>query len=218
MSEAGSWWNSSFRSAFSFLYPAQCALCGKLGEPAICEVCRLSFTEEDSGYQKLGRDDPLTARVGLYRYRDRARQAVQRLKYDRVTAIAEPMSALIADAYHRFGLDDYDLAVPVPIHWTRRFHRGFNQSELLAEKLPSEKLDAALTARIRATPAQATLSPAERRENIRGAFKADRKVEGKAVVLIDDVFTSGYTARECAKALREAGAVEVVSLTFCIGS
>ncbi|MBX3119619.1 MAG: ComF family protein [Fimbriimonadaceae bacterium] len=218
MSEADSWWNSSGKWVADFLYPSQCALCGTLGTPAMCATCQLAFPIDDSGLQKLGGDDPLDARIALYRYRDRARQAVQRLKYDRVTALAKPMSELIADAYSRFGFDDFECVVPVPIHWTRRFERGFNQSELLCRAIESPIASHKLLRRVRATAAQVNLTPAQRRENIRNAFVAHGEFEGKAVLLVDDVFTTGHTARECARVLKSAGASEVVSLTFCAGA
>lgn len=217
MREADSLWSSFFRTATEFAYPRQCALCATMGSEPICDACQLSFPLDESGLQRMGRDDPLDARVGLFRYRDRARQAVQRLKYDRVTALARPMAQMMREAFERYSFDDFDLIVPVPIHWGRRFLRGFNQSELLCAELDRGRVEKRLLRRVRATAAQVSLTPAQRRENIRGAFSTEPALSGKAVLLIDDVFTTGHTARECARVLKDAGAEEVVSLTFCVG-
>lgn len=217
MPEAGSWWSSFSKGLLGFAYPDQCALCGQMGTPTICEACLSAFPEDHSGLQKLGRDDPLDGRIALFRYQDRARQAVQRLKYDRITALADPMALMMREGFIRYGLDDFDAIVPVPIHWSRRFQRGFNQSELLAKGLDQSKLYSKLLKRVRPTTAQVNLTPTQRRENIRDAFAATPTLSGKAVVLIDDVFTTGHTARECARELKGAGVSEVISLTFCVG-
>ncbi|HWA82798.1 MAG TPA: phosphoribosyltransferase family protein, partial [Fimbriimonadaceae bacterium] len=100
-----------------------------------------------------------------------------------------------------------------PIHWSRRCQRGFNQAELLADGLPRTCRNALF--RVKRTRPQARLSREERMHNLAGAFRASRAVvEGKSVLLIDDVLTSGQTARECAKALASAGATEIAVLAF----
>lgn len=108
-----------------------------------------------------------------------------------------------------------DAFVPVPIHWTRLCERGFNQSVLLAEALPNVRQD--WLWRTRRTRQQAGLSPELRRQNLVGAFEASESVRGASIVLVDDVTTSGGTARECAKALLAKGASRVDLLTFCVG-
>ena len=106
----------------------------------------------------------------------------------------------------------YDAVVPVPIHWFRRNERGFNQSELLAESF--ENVRPELLKRSKYTRQQVGLSPAVRRENLAGAFRASKEVQGMSILLIDDVVTTGSTARECAFALRNAGAAWVGIAAF----
>ena len=153
----------------------------------------------------------LDYRAALYRYQGRAGQAVRRLKYGRATSLIEMMSYDMLQGYEHLGLGS-DLTVPVPIHWSRRCVRGFNQAEALVRTFPN--VTGAL-ARIRRTRPQVGLSREERVRNLAGAFRADPIVEGKRILLVDDVLTSGQTARECAKALRDAGAIEVGVLAFC---
>ncbi len=105
-----------------------------------------------------------------------------------------------------------DAVVPVPIPWRRRTGRGFNQAELLISALPLPRGELSLR-RTRATRAQAQLDPAARAQNLTGAFVA-ADVEDKRILLVDDVVTSGHTARECARALRAAGAKSVLMLAF----
>lgn len=101
------------------------------------------------------------------------------------------------------------IVVPVPLHWTRRWRRGFNQSEILARRLASElaiPCRPAALQRIRATPQQtAQSSGGARRDNVKHAFQSrpDLDLEGKTVLLVDDVLTTGATASEAARALKK---------------
>lgn len=198
-------------SFFDWLYPRRCALCGLLGEESICEVCLAEFQPVDVIRREFDPLSPLELSANLFRYVGRPGQAVKRLKYSQATALAEPLSIMMAEGIERLGLTQYDMFVPVPIHWSRWSVRGFNQADLLCEKL--EGVEWPLK-RIRRTRQQAGLSREARMSNLFGAFRADHSVSGKSILLVDDVFTSGYTMRECAKTLREAGAVRVGALAF----
>lgn len=107
--------------------------------------------------------------------------------------------------------------VPVPLHWRRQWHRGFNQSELLARAIARRSGIPAVNAlrRVRATETQAGLSNTRRRANVRAVFRPQRGagLQGKRVLLIDDVMTTGSTAAACALTLKRAGAKKVVLLT-----
>lgn len=96
--------------------------------------------------------------------------------------------------------------------------RGFNQSVLLSALLPADKLKPKLLTRIRATKPQVHLNREERLTNLKGAFQAAPEVEGKEILLIDDVYTSGGTAVACAEALIAAGAASVGILTLTTGA
>jgi ComF family protein len=108
----------------------------------------------------------------------------------------------------------FDAIVPVPLFWRRRLQRGFNQSELLARGLARCTGIPAVNAlrRVRPTPTQAGLSNSVRRQNVAQAFRS-RSVQGKRILLIDDVMTTGATAASCALALKQAGARRVALLT-----
>lgn len=210
MSTVKTYWSSFSNGLLDCIYPSQCALCGLSGEPAVCESCR-----SDMIPMPAGADPPpspgLSFRISAYEYGGRAAQAVRRLKYGRATALAPFMAETLLGLAVKHDLADW-AAVPVPIHWSRRCQRGFNQAELIAEQMPL-LLKGALV-RARATRPQVGLSGSDRASNIAGAFRASALVAGRKLILIDDVVTSGNTARECSQALLQAGAAEVGVLSF----
>ena len=217
MSGAGSFWSSCSKAALNLLYPPKCGLCGLLGDEAICSVCAGSFQAKDLVLNSDHGLEFVDHIAALYAYEGRASQAVLRLKYSRITSLAEPMARLIAEYAKDLNLLDFDAFVPVPIHWTRRCFRGFNQSELLCEALPLDRVRTDLLRRTRATRSQTGLKPEERKRNLLGAFAGSPNAKGMLIALVDDVLTTGYTAQECARALKEAGASEVVAIAFAGG-
>lgn len=148
----------------------------------------------------------------MYVYSGRAAQAVKRLKYERRTSLARPMAGELARVRTELALEG-EIVIPVPIHWTRRCHRGFNQAEMLCEAMPAEHCRTDLLRRVRATRPQAALTLEERLVNLKGAFAA-RPVAAVSVLLVDDVLTTGHTAEECGRALLAAGARSVGVLAF----
>ena len=189
-------------------YPSKCPLCGRLGESP-CAVCVSQFEPHDPLVEFFD-EDVLTFRASLFRYRGVVADAVKALKYGRHTSLVEWMARQLELAPESLGLE-YDLVLPIPIHWSRRAARGFNQAELLAERLSPSP---GILIRVRKTPPQVGLNREQRATNLVGAFQAHESVRGKRILLIDDVLTSGGTARECALVLHAKGATEVGILSF----
>ena len=140
------------------------------------------------------------------------------LKFSEKTEWVVPLATMLRQAMTAVRLSEQiDMLVPVPLHWRRRIKRGFNQSHLLAKrvKLPQIPVSTDLV-RVRHTTQQWYLNAAQRRRNVKGAF-AVRKghlFAGKTVALVDDITTSGATLTECAKALKLAGAIKVISVVL----
>src|SRR5436853_2188967 len=154
------------------------------------------------------------------RYDDVARTLVHALKYQDRTDLAPAMGRWMARAGHDL-LKEADALIPVPLHWRRGWSRRYNQSGALAraiERQSGVKVRGELLRRVRATEQQVGLSRPQRASNVQGAFKvsADRQseVQGRRVVLIDDVLTSGATVDACARALLRAKAATVDVLVF----
>lgn len=207
---------AAWSAVLDWCFPKKCSLCLMLGDESICPVCRGEFEDAPPPSHHLADSDALAWHGGLFRYTGRAAQAVKRLKFERATALAEPMSLEIAEGVAAIEVE-FDTIVPVPIHWLRRMQRGFNQAELLCRRLDPDLVQPSWLRRIRATRPQVGLSTRERLRNLEGAFSADPAVLGQRILLIDDVVTSGGTAAECARTLRKAGADWVGILTFAAG-
>ncbi len=115
--------------------------------------------------------------------------------------------------------NDIEFFVPVPLHWSRRLVRGYNQSMVLAKELkhPKAKINTDLV-RIRYTEKQVSVSLNKRAVNVAGAFAVRRGHEfsGRKVCLVDDIKTTGATLNECAKTLKEAGAAKVFALVLAV--
>jgi ComF family protein len=143
------------------------------------------------------------------------REIIHAFKYDDRRSLARPLAEMIRRECGEV-LREADLVVPVPLHPWRRLRRGFNQAEELASHLGPPVCRALW--RIRATRPQAGLQPAQRRRNVRAAFRASPFVrrghlEGARVVLVDDVRTTGATLDACARVLAVCGAREVRAVT-----
>jgi ComF family protein len=154
------------------------------------------------------------------RFDEVARTLVHALKYQDRTDLAPPMGRWMARAGREL-LAEADMLVPVPLHWRRGWSRRYNQSGALARVIGNQsgvKLRGDVLRRIRATEQQVGLSRPQRASNVQGAFKvaveAQPDVQGRHVIVIDDVLTSGATVDACARALLRAKAAQVDVLVF----
>lgn len=198
--------------------PVPCARCGSAlsvtnfhpHTEALCRVCTLA-------------PPPFARIVTFATYREDLRRAIHALKFRRIRPIATPLGQMLAQAIVSLAASAPGsmLVVPVPLHPRRQRARGFNQARLLAtaalRSLHSShpdwhlELSPASLVRQRETVQQASLKPRQRRINLEQAFRVARpqQVKGRAILLIDDIVTTGTTARACSQALLDAGADSV---------
>jgi ComF family protein len=152
-----------------------------------------------------------------YAYASPLREAIGLLKYEKKYGLAESLCGLLLNALPP-GLDA-DLVMPVPLHPARLRQREFNQSLLLAESVAGRlgiTLSYTNLVRTRDNPAQTSLPRSTRLTNLRRAFHIRRpgEIQSRRILVVDDVFTTGTTLNECARALRTAGAAETYALTL----
>lgn len=221
------------------IYPDRCLLCGVLGAGSICPDCTTALvtplpkpTCEICGQPAMTspcercRDDrpvfEYARAVGLYS--GLLRNAIQHLKYHDKPMLAVPlgaiMSGFVKSIPHRFGNLEIDMVTSVPMDRRRQRQRGYNQAERLARVVARElnvPLQCGLLARVTRSRPQVGLGHDERTANLSGAFKASTDCEGSAILLVDDVSTTGSTLRECASAMKTAGARSVYCLTLAAG-
>jgi len=199
-----------------------CSICGEQlispyafssgdGEP-LCGLCR--------------RAEPVFVKAAAYgSYDGGLRELIHLLKYGSIRPAASVLGRMLAEAISHLEPvlgEEHAVIIPVPLHITKLRQRGFNQSELIARaalKLSPRRerysLATTVLQRQRETQSQIGLSRHQRRENMRGAFavKQAGKIKDKPILLVDDVFTTGTTASECARVLLRAGASRVYVAT-----
>lgn len=228
------------RTALDIALPTLCVACREpVAGVGVCADCwtKLSFIERpycprlgtpfvyDPGSEMLSMEaianPPAYQRArAAVRYDDVAKVLVHALKYQDRTDLAPVMGRWMARAGSGL-LDGADLLIPVPLHWRRGWSRRFNQSGMLARVIARHSgvpVAPDTLRRIRPTRQQVGLSRNDRARNVQGAFKvtAERAghVQGRRVILIDDVLTSGATVDACARVLLRAKAAQVDVLVF----
>lgn len=223
------------RKIVDFALPPRCPGCGAitgdlhnfclncwqslsfLGEPC-CDRCGLPFEYESPDRAECGAclaDPPAFDRLrAAVAYGEVARKVVLKLKYGGRPAVAETLGHFMAR--HLGGAEGSALLMPVPLHRWRIWKRGYNQSALIVQALARRTglpVELDLLRRVKATPPLKGMGRRERALAVRGAFGlapgAKARLQGKAVVLVDDVYTSGATANACARLLKRSGAVRM---------
>ena len=209
------------------LFPPVCAGCRRVGRwiclrcwqemawilAQTCARCHQPTDGDGCTHCPGAGEDPRVVAAAA-RFEGTAREAVHVLKYHRHHAIAPLMGRLMADAA---GDVQADVIVPVPLHPSRQRERGFDQAVLLARRAAHDlrvPIQPDGLKRIRKTSQQSNLDALRRRENVEGAFAANRHFHGERVLLVDDVMTTGSTLTAASKALKQAGSGPVVGLVF----
>lgn len=218
-----------------FPLPQYCPLCGKKQEKLqICQECqhRLLYRRSQYGQcQRCGtfgyrakacpncRQWPqyFVSNYSAWPYQNEYREVIIAFKFSNQPWLAK----CLAKEMLYFLPADYDVLVPIPLHWSRLRERGYNQSLLLAQEL--SKLSGLpcreYLVRTKVTKHQAELSRQERKKNLQQAFAVKNKenVQKKKVILIDDIFTTGATVLSCGQVLYQAGVKKISSITIASG-
>ncbi len=155
----------------------------------------------------------------VFKYNDISGQMITGLKFQDKTPYAKTLANLMSPRLSEFG-DDFDIITSVPLHPLKLIKRKYNQAAVLANKLArlnNKKANNLILKKVRNIKPQTSLTRKERIENVRGAIEINKKyisdIKGKNILLVDDVMTTGATANECAKILKNSGAEKIYLLT-----
>jgi ComF family protein len=219
-----------------WLWPQECIVCGAhidgnaafcvdcfskitFVDHPICKICGriLEVDEHDDMKCRLccGTDRAFDACRSLLLYDSTSRRIIMKIKRKADNNVAHCCCRMLEGKYKDL-LSGADVIVPVPSHWTRNLVRSYNPPSIISAELSKITKIPVLDPlkRIRRTEYQAGKSPSERKSNVEGSFLCDRDMNGKNVVLIDDVMTTGYTLDECSRALKSANAGRVICFTI----
>ncbi|MCQ2136744.1 MAG: hypothetical protein MJY67_07485 [Bacteroidales bacterium] len=244
---------SYMKALAELLFPRFCPVCSKKlewWEDHLCLPCRLDVpltyywkTDHNPMADRLNErinqaiesgDIPAGEKyafaAALYFYKDDSgyRNLVRRLKYEGDIALGRHVSVLMAKKIQEGGhFRDVDMVVSVPLHWTRRFSRGYNQAAVIGETIAAHlgvPFEGGVLKRGRRTKTQTKVAVQDKGSNVRGAFVTGRRAADvpapKHVLLVDDTFTTGATTVECYKVLRFlwGGATRISVITLaCVG-
>lgn len=199
-------------SQFNFVNPPQCHACGRpftieVDKEIVCGPC-------------LNKDEPWSKRRYAFAYNAETKGIILNFKHHDATHLSKAFGQWLTLPYSTFN-HSHHYIIPVPLHWTRLFVRRYNQAALLSQALSFHiNTPVLLTAlkRVRRTPSQGNLTSHARAINVKNAFTIansfKKTLKGKNILLIDDVFTTGATVRNCTQTLLNAGALRVDVLTL----
>lgn len=205
----------------SIVFPPCCAICGKLNSKKCCKDCEKRINsqlnlniENKAGYY-------FEKHMYLFKYKNEIRNLILDYKFRDKSYLYELFAKIITKNEKICGiLEKYDIIIPVPIHKKRKKQRGYNQSELVARQISKNianlQLENKAFIKIKNNKPQSTLNKKQRKQNVKNVYKLENKgkLENKNIVLFDDIYTTGNTANEIAKILKQNGANKILVLTI----
>ncbi|MBU1092287.1 hypothetical protein KJ836_01260 [Patescibacteria group bacterium] len=215
------------------VFPPRCLSCNQFGR-WVCENCweKIELIKTPICYRcyqlsegfKLcptcRKQQALNRVIVCAHWQASLKKIVYGLKYRRVRVVVNLLGGLLNQAISQLSVDRDVVVVPVPLHYSRYWHRGFNQAENLARVVAEQNHWPIASALVRVKPTlpQFGLNKMTRKHNLAGAFLIRQGskplIVGKTVIIIDDIITTGATLNECAKILRQSGAKEVWGLVL----
>lgn len=201
------------------IYPPVCGICDKINKKYLCNKCEISIKPYLIYKIEKSENRYFDYQIKVLKYRDIIRQKIIDYKFNEKAYLHQTFAKIILNNEKIYSfLEKYDIILCVPMYIKKRRLRGYNQSELIAIELAKNlnlELQLKNLIKIKDTRKQSTLTKTERKTNLKNAFKIKNidKIKGKNVILFDDIFTTGSTADECSKVIKQAGANSVAVLT-----
>lgn len=204
----------------NLIYPNVCGICDKICKDDLCKKCEIKLNNISKFKIDTYKNKNYKRHIYLFKYEGIIKERLINFKFHQKAYIYKSfVNFLIKNKKICRFLKSYDIIIPVPIHYNRKVTRGYNQSALISKSIAKQLYlnydEKVLLKRINNKP-QSTKNKQERKMNVIGAYyiKNKEKIFNKKVLLVDDIYTTGSTANECAKVLKIAGAKIIDILTI----
>ena len=210
--------NNLINNILELIYPPTCGICGNICKDYICKKCSIKIKqyEINNNCTSIYFDEIYS----IFKYEGIIRDTLIKYKFQNKSYIYKTFSKIILNNEKICGfLKKYDIIIPVPIHKKRKLIRGYNQTELIAREIANNtnlQLENKVLFKQKNIISQSELSKIRRKENIKNAFMIQNieKIKNKKVLIFDDIYTTGSTAKECARILKKAQVKMVGVLTI----
>lgn len=195
----------------NLIYPNVCGICDKISKDDLCKKCEIQLNNIAKINVDIYKDKNFSKHLYIFKYEGIIKERLINFKFnDNIYIYKAFVNFMIKNKKICRFLKNYDIIIPVPIHYRRKIKRGYNQSALIAKEISknynSIKYINDVLLKQKNNKPQSTKNKKEREENVIGAYyiKNEYKIYNKKILLLDDIYTTGSTVNECAKALKQA--------------
>ena len=209
-----------FNNILNFLFPNVCGICDKLNKDNLCPKCNFKL-KHITKYKIIQHNNKyFDEHLYVFKYEGIIREKIIQYKFYEKSYMYKTFAKIIIKNEKKYGfLENYGIIIPVPIHYKRKSERGYNQSSLISKELAIElniKYIENVLYKIKNNTRQSLLNQKERLNNVKNAYKIEnyKLIKNKNIILFDDIYTTGSTANECAKLLKQNGANNILVLTL----
>lgn len=201
------------------IYPPVCGMCGEICKSGICEKCDENLKQRIKFSKIKYNNKEFNELVYFCKYEGDLREKILSYKFNNKAYLYKFFSEIIIKNEKEYSFfEKYDIIIPVPIHRKRKLTRGYNQTELIARNIAKKHKELKymnVLYKQKHTIPQSSLNKKQREENVKNSYQIrDISLANKNVILFDDIYTTGATANECSRLLRQAGAKSVAVLTI----
>ena len=207
------------------IFPQCCLICGKVSKNIWCKECKNKIYKEAIFKEEISTRKQDTyffnKHIYVFEYKNVIRNLILDYKFNDKSYLYKIFSEIITKNEKICGiLKKYDIIIPVPIHKKRRKQRGYNQSELIAKEIAYNiknlRYENSVLEKVKNVKPQSLLRKKQREQNVKNVYKIVKKekIKDKKIILFDDIYTTGSTANECCKILKQNGAKEILVLTI----
>lgn len=195
----------------NLIYPNVCGICDKISKDDLCKKCEIQLNNIAKINVDIYKNKNFSKHLYIFKYEGIIKERLINFKFnDKIYIYKAFVNFIIKNKKICRFLKNYDIIIPVPIHYRRKIKRGYNQSALIAKEISknynSIKYINDVLLKQKNNKPQSTKNKKEREKNVIGAYyiKNEYKIYNKKILLLDDIYTTGSTVNECAKALKQA--------------